>query len=118
MTILFPAPWSESGKEREMAQSIVASPQVLASVERTAAHGLSVLSILPISRGSGSVPLSEGHRSSLYSLSANVTRTALTMLGIISGVGAVVALLATGNGVVATAREKFAQSATNNRLGR
>jgi hypothetical protein len=115
MTILFLAPWSKSGKEREMAQSIVASPQGLASVERTTAQRLWVLSI---SRGSGSVPLSEGPRSSLYSLSANVMRTALTMLGIISGVGAVVALLATGNGVVATARETFAQSATNNRSGR
>jgi hypothetical protein len=46
-------------------------------------------------------------RSSLYSMSANVMRTALTMLGIIIGIG-----------VVATAREKLARSATNNRSGR
>ena len=96
-----------------MAQRIVASSQELASVERTTAQELSVLSIPPTSRGSGSVPLSESLRSSLYSLSANVMRTALTMLGIIIGVGAVVALLAIGNGVVATAREKLERNGTN-----
>jgi putative ABC transport system permease protein len=96
-----------------MAQPIVASPQDLASVERTTARELSILSTPPASRGSGSVPLSESLRSSLYSLSANVMRTALTMLGIIIGVGAVVALLAIGNGVVATAREKLERNGTN-----
>jgi putative ABC transport system permease protein len=40
-------------------------------------------------------------------------RTALTMLGIIIGVGAVVALLAIGNGVVATAIEKVERNGTN-----
>jgi len=49
----------------------------------------------------GDVPLSESFMSSLHSLSANVTRTILTMLGIIIGVASVIALLAYGNGVVA-----------------
>ncbi|MGI8856273.1 MAG: ABC transporter permease [Thermomicrobiales bacterium] len=96
-----------------MAQTSVAASQERAPVERTTAHELSVLSIPPTSHGSGSVPLSESLRSSLYSLSANVMRTALTMLGIIIGVGAVVALLAIGNGVVATAREKLTANGTN-----
>lgn len=52
-------------------------------------------------KGGGSVSLSESFMSSINSLSANVTRTILTMLGIIIGVGAVIALLAYGNGVVA-----------------
>src|SRR5205823_7615062 len=59
------------------------------------------------------VPLSESLRSSLHSLGANVMRTALTMLGIIIGVGAVVALLAIGNGVVADARDKLERNGTN-----
>ncbi len=74
---------------------------------------LSVLSVAPQTRGRGGVPLSESLRSSIQSLSANVMRTLLTMLGIIIGVGAVIALLAIGNGVVATAREKLEANGTN-----
>jgi putative ABC transport system permease protein len=96
-----------------MAQSVVVAPPGPAAVEHTTATQLTLLSIPPTSRGHGSVPLSESLRSSLHSLSANVMRTALTMLGIIIGVGAVVALLAIGNGVVATAREKLERNGTN-----
>ncbi len=79
----------------------------------TAARELSVLSIPPSSRRSGGVPLSESFRSSINSLSANIMRTLLTMLGIIIGVGAVVALLAIGNGVVAEARANLERNGTN-----
>ena len=96
-----------------MAQTVVARPQELAPVERDTAHELTVLSIPPTSRGHGGVSLSESLRSSLHSLGANVMRTALTMLGIIIGVGAVVALLAIGNGVVADARDKLERNGTN-----
>jgi len=98
-----------------VAQSIVAVPQESPSVEveKTTGTPLSLLSVPPTSRGRGGVPLSESLRSSLQSLSANVMRTLLTMLGIIIGVGAVVALLAIGNGVVATAREKLEANGTN-----
>jgi len=98
-----------------VAQSIVAIPQGPPSVEveKTTVTPLSLLSVPPTSRGRGGVPFSESLRSSLQSLSANMMRTALTMLGIIIGVGAVVALLAIGNGVVATAREKLEANGTN-----
>jgi putative ABC transport system permease protein len=96
-----------------MAQPIVVAPQGPTPVEQTTAAPLSLLSVPPTSRGHGGVPMSESLRSSLHSLSANVMRTLLTMLGIIIGVGAVVALLAIGNGVVATAREKLERNGTN-----
>jgi len=61
----------------------------------------------------GGVPLSESFMSSLHSLSANVTRTILTMLGIIIGVASVIALLAYGNGVVAKALTALERNGTN-----
>jgi putative ABC transport system permease protein len=61
----------------------------------------------------GGVPLSESFLSSLHSLSANVTRTILTMLGIIIGVASVIALLAYGNGVVAKALTALERNGTN-----
>jgi putative ABC transport system permease protein len=64
-------------------------------------------------KGGGGVPLSESFRSSLHSLSANVTRTLLTMLGIIIGVGAVIALLAYGNGVVAKSLATIERNGSN-----
>src|SRR5436305_5780883 len=64
-------------------------------------------------KGGGGVPLSESFRSSLHSLSANVTRTFLTMLGIIIGVGAVIALLAYGNGVVAKSLATIERNGSN-----
>ncbi len=64
-------------------------------------------------KGGGGVPLSESFMSSLYSLSSNILRTGLTMLGIIIGVAAVVTLLAIGNGVVADARDKVTANGTN-----
>ncbi len=74
---------------------------------------LAVLSVPPVSGGRGGVPLSESIMSSIHSLAANVMRTALTMLGIIIGVGSVVALLAIGNGVVADARATVERNGTN-----
>jgi putative ABC transport system permease protein len=65
-----------------------------------------------LGRGGG-VPLSESFTSSLHSLSANVTRTILTMLGIIIGVASVIALLAYGNGVVAKALTALERNGTN-----
>jgi len=59
------------------------------------------------------VPLSESLMSSLHSLSANVTRTVLTMLGIIIGVASVIALLAYGNGVVAKSLAALERNGTN-----
>jgi putative ABC transport system permease protein len=94
-----------------MAQTISA-PSAAPGMPAATAQ-LRVLSVAPKTRGRGGVPLSESLKSSLYSLSANVMRTALTMLGIIIGVGAVVALLAIGNGVVATAIEKVERNGTN-----
>jgi putative ABC transport system permease protein len=90
------------------ASAVAVAPSVPAATAQ-----LKVLSVAPKTRGRGGVPLSESLRSSLYSLGANVMRTALTMLGIIIGVGAVVALLAIGNGVVATAIEKVERNGTN-----
>src|SRR4051812_36341903 len=43
-----------------------------------------------IRKGGGGVPLAESFLSSLHNLSANVTRTILTMLGIIIGVASVI----------------------------
>ena len=77
------------------------------------ARELAVLSVPPRLRGRGGVPLTESLRSSLYSLGANAMRTALTMLGIVIGVGAVVALLAIGNGVVADARATVERNGTD-----
>ncbi len=66
-----------------------------------------------IRKGGGGVPLSESFSSSLHNLSANITRTILTMLGIIIGVASVVALLAYGNGVVAKALATLERNGTN-----
>src|SRR3954463_1054051 len=96
-----------------MAQALPQTTTVQTPAIRTIPGNLAVLSVAPKSRGRGGVPLTESIKSSLYSLAANVMRTALTMLGIIIGVGAVVALLAIGNGVVATAIEKVERNGTN-----
>ncbi len=64
-------------------------------------------------KGNGGVSLSESFQSAVNSLSANVTRTILTMLGIIIGVGAVIALLAYGNGVVAKSLAALERNGTN-----
>ena len=78
------------------------------------ASQLSVLGVPPKTRkGGGGVSLSESFTSAVNSLSANVTRTILTMLGIIIGVGAVIALLAYGNGVVAKSLAALERNGTN-----
>jgi len=75
---------------------------------------LSVLGAPPKTRkGGGGVSLAESFASAVNSLSANVTRTILTMLGIIIGVGAVIALLAYGNGVVAKSLAALERNGTN-----
>src|SRR5437868_3617137 len=99
-------------RRSSMAQPITQRPE-LSPLPEQASPQLAVLSVAPQTHGRGGVPLSESLRSSTQSLSANVLRTALTMLGIIIGVGAVVGLLAIGNGVVAAAREKIEANGTN-----
>jgi putative ABC transport system permease protein len=96
-----------------MAQALTPTTTAQAPALRSLPGNLSVLSVAPKTRGRGGVPLTESVKSSLYSLSANVMRTALTMLGIIIGVGAVVALLAIGNGVVADARATVERNGTD-----
>src|SRR5947209_16433562 len=97
-----------------MAQILApASESALVAVPTPQERELSVLSEPPKTRGRGGVPLSESLMSSLHSLGANIMRTALTMLGIIIGVGAVVALLAIGNGVVADARATVERNGTD-----
>jgi len=49
--------------------------------------------------------LSESLLTAIGSIGANKLRAALTMLGVIIGVGAVIALMALGNGVISTDRE-------------
>jgi putative ABC transport system permease protein len=63
--------------------------------------------------GTGSVNLWEVIRVSLDSLSANKTRSALTMLGVIIGVASVVALLALGNGAQASITGQIQSIGTN-----
>ncbi len=55
----------------------------------------------------------EAIRSALRSLAANKLRSALTMLGIIIGVGAVITLLSVGQGVEAYVRAQFESIGTN-----
>jgi len=109
-----------------MAQPAISAPGSLplapavrhrTDTNHAAAEDLSPLSLLSMPpkmrKASRGVPLSESFRSSIYSLSANVLRTLLTMLGIIIGVGSVVTLLAIGNGVVADARDAVTRNGTN-----
>jgi putative ABC transport system permease protein len=57
--------------------------------------------------------IGESVRIALRALAANTLRTALTMLGIIIGVGAVIALLAIGQGASAAVESRFAGLGTN-----
>jgi putative ABC transport system permease protein len=57
--------------------------------------------------------IGESLRMSLHSMAANKMRTALTMLGIIIGVGAVIALLAAGAGAQAQVTEQFESLGSN-----
>ncbi|MDI7274966.1 MAG: ABC transporter permease [Anaerolineae bacterium] len=57
--------------------------------------------------------LRENYRSALRSLRANKVRSALTMLGIIIGVGAVVAMLSIGEGAQAAITEQIQSMGTN-----
>src|SRR6185503_19294170 len=57
--------------------------------------------------------LSENIRLALRALAANKLRAALTMLGIIIGVGAVITLLSVGRGVEASVSDSFQTIGTN-----
>ena len=74
---------------------------------------IAVLSRPPKTRRGGRVPVAEIFASALYSLSANKLRSALTMLGIIIGVGSVVGLLAIGNGVTGSITNQLTKNGTN-----
>ncbi len=100
-----------------MAQAIqpVSQPTITEANRAIAADAarLARLGTPPTMGRGGGVPLSESFLSSLHSLSANITRTILTMLGIIIGVASVIALLAYGNGVVAKALTALERNGTN-----
>ncbi len=74
---------------------------------------LALLSIPPHIRRGGSIPLFEIVMSALRSLGANKMRSVLTMLGIIIGVGAVVGLLAIGNGVQSLITRQITSNGAN-----
>ncbi|HEY4344948.1 MAG TPA: MacB family efflux pump subunit [Parvibaculum sp.] len=57
--------------------------------------------------------LSEAIKMALRSLRMNIFRTALTLLGVVIGVGAVVAMLAIGNGSKANVLERISAMGTN-----
>ena len=57
--------------------------------------------------------ISEAVKMALRSLRMNIFRTALTLLGVVIGVGAVVAMLAIGNGSKANVLDRIAQMGTN-----
>ncbi|MES1991959.1 MAG: MacB family efflux pump subunit [Pseudomonadota bacterium] len=57
--------------------------------------------------------LGEAAKMALRSLRMNIFRTALTLLGVVIGVGAVVAMLAIGNGSKANVLDRIAQMGTN-----
>ena len=59
------------------------------------------------------MPFTEAIRTALRSLATNKLRSALTMLGIIIGVGAVITLLAVGQGVESYVRAQFESIGTN-----
>ncbi|MGI8690285.1 MAG: ABC transporter permease [Thermomicrobiales bacterium] len=100
-----------------MAQAIqpISQPTITEANQALAADTARItrLGTPPTMGKGGGVPLSESFTSSLHSLSANVTRTILTMLGIIIGVASVIALLAYGNGVVAKALTALERNGTN-----
>lgn len=68
---------------------------------------------LPIPRGVGGMGLSEGLRVAVASLLATKLRSTLTMLGIIIGVAAVIALLAIGQGMSSSVRDQIQRTGTN-----
>ncbi len=74
---------------------------------------LPTLSTPPKTRRGGRIPLSEIVASALGSLGANKMRSALTMLGIIIGVTAVVGLLAIGNGVSGSIQKQLESNGSN-----
>ncbi len=64
-----------------------------------------------VPRVRSNVPASETFRSALDSLSSKKLRSALTMLGIVIGVGAVIVLVALGNGMKADFNKQFSRLA-------
>lgn len=75
---------------------------------------LTLLSTTPTTREGGTTPLRETFGSAMHNLGINRTRGILTMLGIIIGVGAVVLLLAIGNGLLGYIDDITGQYGGNN----
>jgi len=63
-----------------------------------APHPPAPVEAMPARRGGPLAPLGEAVRMAVRSMAANAFRTALTLLGIVVGVGAVIAMLAVGDG--------------------
>ena len=85
-----------------------------APAEAPAASSAAAIVLAPIEHeGSGTVSLEEVVRIALDSLMANKLRSLLTMLGVIIGVGAVVALVAIGDGASASIQGQVQAIGTN-----
>jgi putative ABC transport system permease protein len=81
---------------------------------QAARPGTAAIVLAPIAReGSGTVSLPEVLRVSFDSLLANKLRSLLTMLGVVIGVGAVVALMAIGDGAGASIQGQVQSIGTN-----
>jgi putative ABC transport system permease protein len=95
--VLWPDPLPEAA-EAPITSTGSAGSQDVATEETLTA--LALLSTAPNTHESGTTPLRETFGSAMHNLGINRTRGVLTMLGIIIGVGAVVLLLAIGNGLL------------------
>ena len=66
-----------------------------------------------LSRGTGWANLVEATRTALRALRANLSRTVLTLLGIVIGVASVIAMLAIGDGAKQTVLDRISAMGTN-----
>src|SRR5688572_5533243 len=71
------------------------------------------LSVMTTSKGMDTMNLTESFLTALDSLRASKLRSSLTMLGVIIGVAAVIALLSVGNGVSASITSEIQSIGTN-----
>jgi putative ABC transport system permease protein len=107
-----PAPSSPEPPRTDSVPPTIAIPRDAAPV--TISPEMALLSTPPkVRKGSGGVPLSESFGAAMHSLGANKLRALLTMLGVIIGVGAVVGLLAIGNGVTHYITGELEKNGTN-----
>jgi macrolide transport system ATP-binding/permease protein len=67
----------------------------------------------PLGRGTGWANLIEATRTALRALRANLSRTVLTLLGIVIGVASVIAMLAIGDGAKQTVLDRISAMGTN-----